>query len=258
MTFRNLNQTWRDVIFKQYDADYQADNPFPITYLIFAPDWNSQDLLFTIPHKITLKTLKDAIRDFIVQQRVLNQFTTASIYQLDPESPCQPCQHKPKFNMMFQLKFAPAALILLAKACSAWDFEVWPDKHYLGHTLASWTRKKTLDDFDERAHEEYRKAYCNGIRIHSTCEDCRAGAFLDKIYDEKDVNDGNKIQAPMLAIWGNAGVSAESLKNKSEGPLEIWQKYARNVRGKALECGHFIPEEDSEGLAEVLVPFLLE
>ncbi|KAF5984608.1 haloacetate dehalogenase H-1 [Fusarium coicis] len=131
-------------------------------------------------------------------------------------------------------------------------------KHYLEHTLASWTRKKSLEDFDERALEEYREAYCNGKRIHSTCEDYRAGAFLDMVYDEKDLQEGNKIQAPMLAIWGNAGVSAESLQNKSEGPLEIWQKYARNVRGKALECGHFIPEEDPEGLAEVLVPFLLE
>ncbi|KAF5633837.1 haloacetate dehalogenase H-1 [Fusarium tjaetaba] len=131
-------------------------------------------------------------------------------------------------------------------------------KHYLEHTLASWTRNRTLDDFDERALEEYRKAYCNEARIHSTCEDYRAGAFLDKVYDEKDLQEGNKIQAPMLAIWGNAGVSAESLQNKSEGPLEIWQKYARNVRGKALECGHFIPEEDPEGLTEVLIPFLLE
>ncbi|KAG4264864.1 hypothetical protein FPRO03_00148 [Fusarium proliferatum] len=131
-------------------------------------------------------------------------------------------------------------------------------KQYLEHTLASWTRKKTLEDFDERALEEYRKAYCHETRIHSTCEDYRAGAFLDKAYDEKDVQEGNKIQAPMLAIWGNAGVSAESLQNKSEGPLEIWQKYTHNVCGKALECGHFIPEEDSEGLSEVLVPFLLQ
>ncbi|KAF5686308.1 haloacetate dehalogenase H-1 [Fusarium circinatum] len=131
-------------------------------------------------------------------------------------------------------------------------------KYYLEHTLASWTKKKILEDFDERALNEYRKAYCNKERIHSTCEDYRAGAFLDKAYDEKDLEEGNKIQAPMLAIWGNAGVSAESLQNKSEGPLEIWQKYAQNVRSKALECGHFIPEEDPEGLAEALIPFLLQ
>ncbi|KAF4946512.1 hypothetical protein FGADI_11150 [Fusarium gaditjirri] len=131
-------------------------------------------------------------------------------------------------------------------------------KQFLEHTLASWTRKKTLDDFDERAIDEYRSAYCNGTRIHSTCEDYRAGAFLDKVYDEKDVQEGNKIQAPMLVVWGNTGVSAESLQNKSEGPLEIWQKYAQNVCGKELECGHFIPEEDPEGLAEALIPFLLQ
>ncbi|KAJ4059254.1 hypothetical protein NW756_000162 [Fusarium oxysporum] len=131
-------------------------------------------------------------------------------------------------------------------------------KHFLEHTLASWTRKKTLDDFDERALEEYRNAYCNKTRIHSTCEDYRAGAFLDRAYDEKDLEKGNKIQTPMLAVWGNTGLSAESMRDKSEGPLEIWQKYAQNVCGKALECGHFVTEEDPEGLAEALIPFLLE
>jgi hypothetical protein len=68
MTSRNLTFTWRDVIFKQYDDDHQADVPFPITYLIVVPEWDNRDLIFEIPQKITLKTFKHAVLDFCITQ----------------------------------------------------------------------------------------------------------------------------------------------------------------------------------------------
>ncbi|KAI8719938.1 hypothetical protein NCS52_00776100 [Fusarium sp. LHS14.1] len=63
MTTGNLNQTWRDVAFKQYVADYEADVPFPITYLIKVPEWD-QDLLFNVPKKISLRTFKNSVLGF--------------------------------------------------------------------------------------------------------------------------------------------------------------------------------------------------
>ncbi|KAJ3539119.1 hypothetical protein NM208_g5618 [Fusarium decemcellulare] len=155
MTFRNLNQTWRDVIFKQYDADYQADVPFPITYLIFAPDWNSQDLLFTIPNKITLKTLKDAIRDFYRSGK-----SSEPIYDGEHLS----------------LKFAPAALILLAKVCSAWDFEVWPDS---GCNTSPPSGHESGDGFRDctevpASHKSFEISNMGGLKLYlySLEEDC--------------------------------------------------------------------------------------
>ncbi|KAF4976745.1 hypothetical protein FZEAL_6623 [Fusarium zealandicum] len=68
MTSRNLNQTWRDVIFQQYAADLEADVPFPVSYLIFAREWNS-DIIINTPSKIDLRTYKNAIRDFCVARR---------------------------------------------------------------------------------------------------------------------------------------------------------------------------------------------
>jgi hypothetical protein len=64
MTSRNLNQTWRDVIFKQYAADHEADVPFPVTYLINVPEWK-QDIRIKIPQKIDLKTFKHSVLDFL-------------------------------------------------------------------------------------------------------------------------------------------------------------------------------------------------
>lgn len=67
MTTRNLNQTWRDVVFKQYTADLEADAPFPVRYLINIPvvyGLPGRDIWIEIPSKIELKTLRKAILAF--------------------------------------------------------------------------------------------------------------------------------------------------------------------------------------------------
>ncbi|KAK4122546.1 hypothetical protein N657DRAFT_681555 [Parathielavia appendiculata] len=68
MTTRNLNQTWRDVVFNQYAADYAADVPFPVRYLIHADQWN-RDIFIEIPTKIDAPTFRRAILDFCVARR---------------------------------------------------------------------------------------------------------------------------------------------------------------------------------------------
>lgn len=60
MTSRNLNATWRDRIFWQYAADYEAGVPFPITYTIRADTWR-RDIRISIHNKIELKTFKQAV-----------------------------------------------------------------------------------------------------------------------------------------------------------------------------------------------------
>jgi hypothetical protein len=68
MTTRNLNQTWRDIVFKQYAADYEADVPFPVRYLIKASPWN-KDVFINIPNKIEIRTLRHAVRDWHLARR---------------------------------------------------------------------------------------------------------------------------------------------------------------------------------------------
>ncbi|KAF5592291.1 hypothetical protein FPANT_5450 [Fusarium pseudoanthophilum] len=63
MTTRNLNKTWRDVLFEQYQADLEAASPFPIRYLIFVYQWK-KDIFISIPNKIEIETFRRAIFDF--------------------------------------------------------------------------------------------------------------------------------------------------------------------------------------------------
>ena len=127
---------------------------------------------------------------------------------------------------------------------------------FLEHTLASWTATSSLHSFDSTAMQKYEEAYCNEEKIHTTCEDYRAGVFFDRVYDEEDLEKGRKITVPVLAVWGERGLFADAMEGKMEGPLEVWQKYCIDVKGKGLDCGHFIPEEGPEALASEILKFL--
>ena len=103
--------------------------------------------------------------------------------------------------------------------------------------------------FDKRAVAEYVRAFKDPRTIHATCEDYRAAATIDLVHDRKDLR--KKLQMPLLALWGKHGV-VEALFNC----LADWREVAADVRGRALQCGHFIPEEKPKELLTELRRFL--
>jgi haloacetate dehalogenase len=121
---------------------------------------------------------------------------------------------------------------------------------YLEATLASWTGDHSLKSFAPAALEAYRDAFRDPARVHATCEDYRAGATIDRALDDADRNAGRKIAAPLLALWGTKGIPA-----KGESPLDVWRRWAVDVRGEGIECGHFLPEEAPEATTRALSAF---
>ena len=103
--------------------------------------------------------------------------------------------------------------------------------------------------FDKRAIAEYVRAFKDPRTIHATCEHYRAAATIDLVHDRKDFR--KKLQMPVLALWGKHGV-VEALFNC----LSDWREVASDVRGRALQCGHFIPEEKPKELLAELRRFL--
>jgi haloacetate dehalogenase len=101
--------------------------------------------------------------------------------------------------------------------------------------------KSGIKIFDRRALADYTRCF----DPHSTCEDSRAAATIDLVHDRKDLR--KKLQMPLLALWGRQGVIAALFDC-----LADWREVAADVRGRALQCGHFIPEEKpKELLAEL-------
>ena len=73
--------------------------------------------------------------------------------------------------------------------------------------------------------------------IHASCEDYRAAATIDLNDDDASAARGEKVTAPLLALWGEHGFVGRHYRDV----LAIWQQYAVKVDGRPLPCGHLPP-----------------
>jgi haloacetate dehalogenase len=87
-------------------------------------------------------------------------------------------------------------------------------------------------------------------RVHAMCEDYRAAATIDLEHDRADREAGRRLALPLRVLWGEHGVVARCFE-----PLALWQEVATDVSGRALPCGHYIPEEAPEPLLEEMLGF---
>jgi haloacetate dehalogenase len=122
-----------------------------------------------------------------------------------------------------------------------------PEFYWQRHTSRE---PKGPDFFAAEALADYLRCFRNPATIHAICEDYRAAATIDMRIDETDRNAGRKIEAPLLALWGKKG-RLEAWYDT----LAIWREWARDVRGRALDCGHYLPEEKPDEVAAELEAF---
>jgi len=112
-------------------------------------------------------------------------------------------------------------------------------------------RSAGLAPFDPRALAEYVRCLELPDTAHGLCEDYRASASIDLVHDQLDIDKKNFLQQALLVLWGEQGVV-----NQCFEPLKEWSKLAVNVKGHALPCGHYIPEEAPELLLNQVQSFL--
>ena len=113
----------------------------------------------------------------------------------------------------------------------------------------------TSDDLDSpigSVEEAYLKSFKQKKRLHASCEDYRASATIDLEHDKKDKN--KKLNIPIQVLWGKNGVIGKQFNSK-----KIWQKYSKKkIVGKAIESGHFIPEQNPKQTIIQLRNFFLK
>ena len=106
-----------------------------------------------------------------------------------------------------------------------------------------------LKHFSKAAQREYVRCFRDPRTIHATCEDYRAAATIDLEHDRKDLR--KKIRMPVLVLWGKQGVIERFFR-----PLADWREVASDVRGRAIDCGHFLPEEAPRETLQEIERFL--
>lgn len=116
---------------------------------------------------------------------------------------------------------------------------------FLRDCLARWA--VDFDQLDPEAVDAYVEAWTPDV-VHASCDDYRAGATIDCEIDSADREAGTKITCPTLALWGERN-------GRRPGFLDIWRRWATNVEGHGLPCGHFLPEQMPKETASALIEF---
>jgi haloacetate dehalogenase len=115
---------------------------------------------------------------------------------------------------------------------------------YLRHTLTDWCA--TPGAITEQAIARYLETF-TGETISRMCADYRAAFHIDRAHDAVDREAGRRIACPVLVHWGSDDLP--------ESTIEVWRRWAADVRGGPLPGGHFVPEEAPERLVGSLRAF---
>ena len=145
-----------------------------------------------------------------------------------------------------------------AKAYYHWFFLIQPydiperligadPVYFLNKKFGQWGRDSGA--FTQEALAEYTRCLTPET-IHASCEDYRASASIDLEHDRQDIAVKNKVICPILCLWGEKGFVGHKY-----AVVEEWEKWADNVEGYVLPCGHYLPEEAPEETLNALLTF---
>ncbi|MBE7189214.1 alpha/beta hydrolase [Jatrophihabitans endophyticus] len=104
---------------------------------------------------------------------------------------------------------------------------------------------------DPEVLDDYVRTFAAPGGVEATCSDYHAGATADLEHDDADADAGRQVACPTLVLWGERG-----FVGRAYDPLDVWRQYAPDVRGHALPCGHFLPEEQPAATLAALRGFV--
>jgi haloacetate dehalogenase len=108
-----------------------------------------------------------------------------------------------------------------------------------------------LGPFTPEAMAEYERCLALPGSASAVCEDYRASASIDLEHDRADRAAQRKLPMPLRVLWG-----AQGTVGRCFDVLALWRDVAIDVSGGALDCGHYIAEEQPAALLDELQTFL--
>jgi haloacetate dehalogenase len=112
-------------------------------------------------------------------------------------------------------------------------------------------RHAGLAAFAPHALAEYERCIALPGTAHAICEDYRASAGIDLEHDEADQRAGRVLAMPLRVLWGRHGAVGRCFDVAA-----AWRTCASQYSGQALDCGHYIAEEQPAQLLDEVMAFL--
>ena len=146
-----------------------------------------------------------------------------------------------------------------ARAYWHWFFLIQPPptpERAIEADPAAWVREGMgarfagLGPFAPEAMAEYERCMALPGSASAVCEDYRASASIDLDHDRADRLAGRKVEQPLRVLWGAQGVVERCFD-----VMALWRNAASEVSGRALECGHYIAEEQPAALLDEMHAF---
>ena len=119
---------------------------------------------------------------------------------------------------------------------------------YLRFLTDKWAAQP--DPCAPEAMAEYIRCFRDPETIRATCDCYRNNERADYRNDAADQEAGRRIDCPVLVLWGGGG-----RPHKARGIMETWSRWASDVRGEGLACGHFLAEELPDETRQALSDF---
>jgi len=174
--------------------------------------------------------------DVVERLVVIDIITTSDHWRLEQQAQRRRAEH-----WAFLAQPAPLPEALIGNDVDAW----------LESRLKRGTQSRSLEPFHASAIKAYRALLADPDRRHASCEDHRAGATCDRADDEADMRTRRRIVAPTLLVWGRSG----SISDLAD-PAEPWRAWAERLEERAIDGGHYLPEESPGELLAAMLPFL--
>ena len=117
---------------------------------------------------------------------------------------------------------------------------------FLEHELGALVRSGVIEP---AAWTEYLRAISDPLAMRAMCEDYRAAASVDLEHDREDAD--RRIACPVLVLWGE-----DNPVWRRFDMAGTWRRFAADVEGHGLACGHYLAEERPAETRDLLAAFL--
>jgi haloacetate dehalogenase len=113
----------------------------------------------------------------------------------------------------------------------------------------------SLEALHPAALADYRAAFRRPEVRAAMIKDYQASDRTDVAYDEADRAAGRKIACPVLVLWPDERLVAESTESAPTSATDVWRRWADHVSGVTVSCGHLVPEHAAREVVEAVLPF---